>query len=266
MVRKGGLPKKIFNRPKWTAAVLLVIAVFGAVGVYAIMTYLAPPSAKVGVVRIDGTLTWDHVSQIESAVHDSSLKAVVLQVNSPGGSVSASFGVEQAVSDLASEKPVVAELEQIAASGAYLAVSPSNFIYAHEDTITGGLGVIAIWVSYEEYFEEQGIDYYIWSSGEQKDLFAPWRGPTEEENATIQEWIESLTDEMFNRIVANRPEVENFIDDLSDARTVYGYDEDQLDALDYKLVDAVGDIHYATEKAADLAGLEEGEYRVVNFP
>lgn len=263
MIKRKGLPRK--RRPYRIIVILIVIAALIGGGVYWIQQAPPPSKPKVGVIEISGVLTWDYVHQVEDALHNSSIKAVVLKVNSPGGSVSASFGLEEAVSNLADKKPVVTELEAYAYSGAYLGVSPSDFIYTHEATYTGGLGVIAIWVSYEEYFENHGIEYNIWRSGKQKDLFAIWRGPTKEENALIRSMIEDIAAELFEHIENNRPQTKKYIKNLDNAEVVEGYDKDEDDALDYKLVDDLGSYHDALEKATDLADLEEGEYKVVNL-
>lgn len=254
-----------------THLVILIVIIGGlsTAGAFAYNAYLAPPSAKIGVISIDDSVySFDYAHQIEDALDDDSIKAVVVKFKSPGGSVNACFQTEESLSRLAAEKPVVAELEEYAASGAYLIASASDYIYAHSQTVTAGLGVIAQWVSYEDYYENKGIDYFTWKSGEQKDWFAPWRDPTENEKAEIENLVSDFTDELFNRIINNRAgkvsdnkqDFENRISDLRDASTVYG-----SSALTYGLVDNLGDYNNAVEKAATMAGLEDGEYRVVNL-
>lgn len=249
---------------------IIVIGALSTVGAFAYKAYWAQPSAKIGVITIDDTIySFEYANQMEKALDDQNIKAVVIRVESPGGSVSACFQTEESLSQLAEKKPVVADLEEYAASGAYLVASAADYIYGHEQTITAGLGVIAVWVSKEEYFENKGIKHFVWKSGEEKDWFSPWRDPTENEIAEIENLVNEYADELFERIVSNRSkqvtdtsqEFENRISDLRDGSTIHG----SKTLTKYKLIDNFGSYQDAVEKAEEMAGLEEGEYRVVNL-
>lgn len=231
---------------------ILIPAVVIGGSVFAYFTWIYSPP-KIGVLNINGPITWKHATLAEKAEGDPAIDAVVLRINSPGGTVSASFQAESSISELADEKTVVADLEQYAASGAYLASSASDHIYAHSQTTTGGLGVRAIWVSYEDYFENLGIDYHVWKSGERKDMFAPYRSPTENENVEIRSLVESYTNELFSRIGTNRSGTTG-LDNLRDGSVIDG-DE----ALNYGLVDELGSFQDAVDKAADMENLETYE-------
>jgi len=239
---------------KWTIAALLVVAVlFYAYSVYSVY------STRIGVIRVEGEIAdFRYVDQIDAALKDPSVRAVVIAVNSPGGTVDACFETETQLSGLNLEKPVVVTMSEYGTSGAYLISSASDHIFAHKQTVTAGLGVIATWVSYENWFEKEGIKYYIWRSGEAKDEFAPWRGPTPEENAQIQQLVNDLMNELINRIQRHRT-IEN-LNDIMDGSTIYGWE-----ALRYNLIDEIGDYDDGIEKAAGLAGLEKGEYLVVDM-
>ncbi|MBS3814971.1 MAG: S49 family peptidase [Hadesarchaea archaeon] len=248
--------------------IILVTAVISTLGVMG-YAYLSQPPAKIGVINIDSEIySFNYTRQIEDAMNDNSIKAVVVRFNSPGGSVNASFQTEASLSNLAEEKPVVANLEEYASSGAYLVASASDYIYAHEQTITAGLGVIAVWVSYEDYYENKGIDYFVWKSGGQKDWFAPWRKPTDKENSEIDNLVQGYASDLFNKIIQNRhphepenkSEFENLISELQDGSTIYG-----AEALYYGLIDNLGGYHDAVDRVASMAGLREGEYRVVEL-
>jgi protease-4 len=180
-----------------------------------------------------------------------------LAVDSPGGTVQACFQAEQAFRDLREKKPVVVSMGEQATSGAYLISSAANYIYAYDYTATGGLGVIAVWVSYENYLEKEGIKYYVWKTGEMKDLGAEYRGPTEEENRYLQELVENYMSELLSRIRANRPRIQG-VEELEEGTVYYG-----KDALNYGLVDGLGDLEDAERKAASLAGLKE--YKLVTL-
>ncbi|KXA90320.1 hypothetical protein AKJ39_00860 [candidate division MSBL1 archaeon SCGC-AAA259J03] len=243
---------------KILAIIIPVIVIVGSGFIYIRFT---EPKAKVGVLNIDGEISsFKYANLAEEAIEDSSIKAVVLKINSAGGTVTGTFQTEHSVSKLAKEKPVIANLEELAASGAYVVASAADNIYAYEHTVTAGLGVIAMWVDYENYFEEKGIKYHIWKTGEQKDMFAPWRGPSEEENAYIQELVENFEIELYNRITQNRPETTSQIDTVKDGSTVYG-----STALQLNLVDEIGNHEDAVKEAAKQAGLKKGKYKKVNL-
>jgi protease-4 len=238
-------------------ALLLVATIFYLYGVY------SKYSTRIGVIQVEGEIDdFRYVDQVKAAIEDPSIRAVVVVINSPGGTVDACFETETQLSELNSMKPVVVTMSEYGASGAYLIASASDYIFAHRQTVTAGLGVIAVWVSYENKFEKEGIKYYRWLSGELKDEFAPWRGPTPEENARIQKLVDDLMEELFRRIQRNRTGKQSIrdIDNLRDGSTVYGWE-----ALQYNLIDEIGDRSDAMKKAAELAGLKEDEYLVVDM-
>lgn len=243
---------------KIVAIVLVVLVVGGGLGLY-----LAWPESKpkIGVINIQGEIRgFDYARLAERARKDDSIKGVVLKVNSLGGGVNGTFQTETSISKLQRKEPVVASLQEYATSGAYVVASAADNTYAYEHTTTAGLGVIAIWVSYKDYYENMGIHYYVWKTGQEKDIFAPWRKPTQEENQYIQSLVENYSDKLFLRISLNRPEAENYLDMIKDGSVVQG-----SQALQLNLVDNIGDFHDALKKVAEKAGLQPGEYETVNL-
>lgn len=236
-----------------TAVVLIIIGIT----VYAYHAR-AGPANRIGVISIENSIVdFRYADQAEKALNDSSIEAVVVSINSPGGGVYSCFQTEEQLRRLAAEKPVVVAMGDYATSGAYLIGSAANYIYARAWTLTGGLGVVAVWPSYENHYKKEGIKYYIWKSGTSKDWWAPWRGPSENENKKIQKLVSEYADELFDRIIANRPETKNTIDSLKDGSTILG-----REAIEYHLVDELGTYQDAVKKAAEMAGLKSGEYQV----
>ncbi len=226
--------------------------------VFSALDFLVPRD-KIAVVEIEGELSdFSYAELLESARRDLSVKAVVVEVNSPGGTVQACFETETAMRQLAREKPVVVTMREYAASGAYLLSSAASYIFARSSTLTAGLGVIAIWVSYENWLEREGIKYYRWSTGQLKDLGAEYRGPTPEENLYLQSMVENLLREAMDRIKRNRPRLENVLESLRDGSVLYG-----TEALSMGLVDNLGTFRDAVDKARELADLKKGGYRLV---
>lgn len=241
---------------KWAIVVLLVCAAIFFVG-----DWYSKYITRIGVIRVSGSIDdFTYANQAYDALSDPNIKAVIVVVDSPGGTVQACFEAEAAFRELNREKPVVVTMKEYAASGAYLISTASDYIFARSATVTAGLGVIAIWVSYENKLKTEGIDYYVWKSGESKDLGAEYRPPTEEENRYMQSLVDNLMHDMVTRIKTNRPQVTDTIDELIDGSTVYG-----SEALLYKLVDEIGIYEDAVKKAAKLAGLAEGSYTVVGL-
>ncbi len=218
-------------------------------------------TTRVGVIRISGSIDdFRYADQAYAALRDPKIKAVVVVVDSPGGTVSACFETEGALRKLNLVKPVVVTMGQHAASGAYLISTASGYIFARSGTITAGLGVVAVWISHENKLEKEGIKYYRWVAGEMKDIGAEYRSPTPEESAYLRALVENLMRDVISRIETNRPKVRDTIRGLADGTTMYG-----SRALEHKLVDEIGDCADAVRKAAELAGLREGEYSVIDI-
>lgn len=237
----------------------LILALFAVAG--GCFYYYHASMPKIALIRVEGAIEnfYKYTDLAHKALEDDSIKAVVLFIDSPGGTVQACFQTERAFRELNQHKPVVVSLGQYATSGAYLLASASSYIYAYDYTATGGLGVIAIWVSYENYYKERGIKWYVWKSGEMKDIGAEYRGPTPEENEYLQELVDAYMDELMNRILMNRPGILD-LENLRKGEVYFG-----IDALDKGLIDEIGSLKDAEEKAAALADLKKGEYRVVSL-
>lgn len=247
---------------------IIIVGSFFAFGIF-LSQSITQPTDEIGIITIDDMIdSFEYARLMNDALDDPDVKAVVVRIGSPGGYIPSVFQTETSLSNLSQHKPVIANLEEIAASGAYIVASAADHIYTYEQTITGSFAVSTIWVSYEKYFEDQGIEYFVWQSGDRKDLFQPWRSPTENEYYEIESIIEELSDEVFNRIISNRfekagygrGEFKEHINPLRDGDTIDG-----IEAIYYGLVDELGSHKDAIRKAAYMAGLEESEYKVTNL-
>lgn len=218
-------------------------------------------TTRIGVIRVSGIIeNSDYAYLAEDAAQDEKIKAVVVEIDSTGGFLQPCFRTETAFRELKSRKPLIVSMKDYATSGAYLISTASDYTFAYSDTVTAGIGVIAIWVCYENKWKEEGIDYYVWKSGKMKDLGAPWRAPTEEDNRYMQELVDNARTELESRIIRNRPQAADVINELRDCLT-----RDGTEALELGLVDELGGYRDALRKAAELAGLEEGSYTVVEL-
>ena len=225
----------------------------GSVGVVTVAGMIVDGKAAPGTAGGDSIA---HV--IEKGLREQDLKALVVRVDSPGGSVLASERIRQAILEAKRrELPVVVSMGNVAASGGYWVATPADFIFAEPSTITGSIGVFGILPSFEGTREKLGLGAdgikTTPLSGE-PDLL---NGPSPEANALLQAGVESVY-RRFLAIVAesrNKPPAE--IDRIAQGRVWDGGTARQLG-----LVDGFGGLEEAVAKAAELAEIEQDEVQV----
>jgi protease-4 len=260
------------------ANIVLFLMFIGLVAVFAMgqsgifteeVIQAGPRTAKIVVITVQGVIdseqAQDIYRQIKSARGDRHIKGLILRVNSPGGTIS---GSDQICNELRKyrkdeNKPVVAFMQGVAASGGYYVSVGCDKIIAEPTAITGSIGVIAGYFVIQGLLEEKlGIQPTIFKSSEKKDWPSPFRPVTEEQRQYIQN---KLIDPAYNRFVQvvaeGRGEALTFDDvkRLADG-SIYGAQE----ALSEKLIDKIGYIDEAVEQVKLLAGIEKAqvvEYR-----
>ncbi len=181
-----------------------------------------------------------------SAKIDRNIKAVILYLNTPGGMAYPCLEIAGYVKALAKEKPVIAVMGTQCTSGGYYIASFATHVYAGENTLTGGVGVLSVWVDYSAYYEQQGIKIWVWQKGEEKDLGADWRSPTEAENASIQAEVDALFVKLIQDITTNRNDT---LAGPAEAVIRSGAVVRGSEAKVLGLVDAIGNLFTAVEKA-----------------
>lgn len=243
--------KKPFT--KGTFAVALVI-VFLA-GWFSFAWYLY--TNQILVVSIEGPIVDFQATTLAlyQGQVDRNVKTVILYLNTPGGLAYSCMEIGAYVKELAKVKPVIAVMGAEAASGGYYIASFATYIFTHENTITGGIGVIAVWVDLSEYYQKQGIRIWIWKTGEEKDFGAEWRSPTKAEIESIQSEIISLFQKLLDDIKSNRessgkPLSAGVIDQVKAGSVFSGGT-----AVQMGLADEIGNIINAIEKAASMTRL-----------
>jgi protease IV len=195
------------------------------------------------------------LKSIRRATHDPEVKAIILEVDSGGGGITASDILYKALLDFkeAGEgRKVVAVFGDVAASGAYYVAMGADYIVAHPTGITGSIGVLIESLNVRELAQKIGIRDMTIKSGANKDLMNPFGEPTEEQKAILQ----AVVDEMYNRFVGviaeNRKLPAEQVRKLADGR-IFSIPE----ALKLKLVDQAGYWSDASDKTAELLGVEE---------
>lgn len=192
-------------------------------------------------------------TQIEQAAADDRVKAVVLKINSPGGEVTASDTLYQAVKALAKKKPVVVYMDSIAASGGYYIACGATKVVANETTLTASIGVIIDTINYTGLFEKVGLQANTFVSGAFKDSLSGARPMREDERAYVQ----NLVSQMYERFLGIVSEARGVPKDVlkngvADGRVVTG-----REALEAKLVDQLGYLEDARTLAKELGNAEK---------
>jgi protease IV len=197
---------------------------------------------------------------IREAREDTSIKAIVLRINSPGGSSLASEVIWREV-DLASKtKPLVVSMGSVAASGGYYIATPANTIVADPTTITGSIGVYGMLLNAKNFLNKKlGITTDVAQTNKHSDLGSIYRPFTAEEKEVIQSEVENVYDVFTTRVSDGRKLRKTAVDSIGQGRVWSA-----TDAKKIGLVDAIGGIDVAIEIAATK--IKSKEYRLVELP
>ncbi|WP_319469268.1 signal peptide peptidase SppA [uncultured Pseudodesulfovibrio sp.] len=208
---------------------------------------------KLGVVHIEGTImdSTDVVGWIRTLRDDDSVSGVLLRVNSPGGAIAPSQEIYQAVTDLASRKPVVASYSTVAASGGYYASAPANVIVANPGSITASIGVMAEFVTVGEALRKLGIKPEILTTGKYKAAGTPMRDLTTAQRDQILGMMLDLHAQFVDDVAAARNMKRSRVEAIADGRAVTG-----RQALALGLVDMLGSEEQAFDKLKELCEIE----------
>lgn len=196
----------------------------------------------------------DLVRRLKLAQRDDNVHAVILRINSPGGTVTGSDVMYTEIRRFReeSEKPIVASLGEVAASGGYYTALAADKIIAHPTTITGSIGVIIPTMNISRTLTMIGIKPRAVMSGPNKDLASPVGPVREEHYALLQAIVDEFYAQFKNLVIERRPGLEDHnLAEATDGRIVTG-----LHAAEIGLVDKTGTIHDAFDLAKELAGLE----------
>jgi protease-4 len=189
-------------------------------------------------------------NQVERAKNDIAVKAVVLQIESPGGSAAASQEILNELGRL--EKPIVVSMGDVVASGGYYISAKADKIVALPATLTGSIGVISEIPNLKGLFDKLGIGMEVFTAGKYKDMFAGFRELTPEEKAIMQEITDQIYEQFVQVVVEGRGLSEDKVRELATGQLYTG-----VQAKELGLVDELGGLNEAIDLAADLAGIEK---------
>lgn len=202
------------------------------------------------------------LEQIEDIEDDDDVKAVVVRINSPGGSPDTSDLIWERLKRLSEDIPVVASMGPVAASGGYYIAAGADTIVASPNTITGSIGVIGTLFNYQDLYDEHlNISVDKVKSHDWADWMDPDRRMTDQEKAFFEDLVDDLYDTFLDRMAESRDMSRDEIHEVAQGRIWTGDD-----ALDRGLVDAVGGLRSSIDIAGEMAELEDWNIEVFPKP
>ena len=208
----------------------------------------------VGIVEIHGVIG-NHVKipefsrLIDSVAGNQRLKALLLDIDSPGGSATGSEVLYRAIQRVAEEKPVYAYVRGMGASGGYYLACAASKVYALPTALVGSIGVIYLRPVLEQLLSKVGVDFSVYKSGEFKDMTGFWRSPTERESEKFQELINEIFDNFVTVVAEGRS-----LDEAKVREIATGEIMTAQKGISQGLVDEIGDFKDALEAAAEAGG------------
>jgi len=277
-MNSGSSPAVQKKKRSGTSYVLVLLALITVIGIsmLAIVYGLGlggnlGTSEKIAVIYVQGSMltgnvpaglgyaTSEEISEnIHNAAADENVRAIVLRINSPGGSPAAAQEISIEI-EKAQERgiPVIVSMGDLAASAAYYISAPADYIFANPSTTTGSIGVIWTFENRSAYNGKEGIDYYISKSGEFKDMGGSSRGLTDEEKEYADSVVMESYENFVTQVAEGRSMSRSEVKELADGRIYTGSRAKELG-----LVDDFGNLYDAIDKAAELGNIQ-GEPRVV---
>jgi len=216
-------------------------------------------SEKIGVITIDGTISDSRIisSQLVKFRKNKKIKAIILRINSPGGSVGATQDICREVQKAAQTKKVIASMGSVAASGGYYIAAAANKIVANPGTITGSIGVIMEFIRFKDLLNKIGINFEIIKSGEFKDTGSPLRELTEREKKLLKALVADIQKQFVEEVAAGRNLTIEEVRKIADGRIFSG-----AQAKELGLVDILGNFQDAVDAARDMVGIK-GEVTLI---
>lgn len=267
------------NRPRpwvWIILSLFVLSIVGAMGLSLIAVAVSDGPVlgeRVGLIDLSGAISDEgtrgvlgggspsgaraFIRSVQEAQADPSIKAVVIRINSPGGSAAASQEMYAAVRRLAAVKPVICSMGDLAASGGYYVAAACDKIYANPSTLTGSIGVISGFMNFQGLLQKVGVGSDTIKSGKFKDAGNPTRPLTPEERTLFKSMIMNVYYQFVNDIVAGRKKAtggkltREAVLKLADGRVYTGQQ-----AKANRLVDETGGLYEAVRYAAEKGQID----------
>lgn len=253
------------KHPILTAIIILVVIaalmslIVTALGGFSGRTGGIPFASKVGVIPIVGEIrdSTQTLKNLKAFAEDSSIKAIIIRVDSPGGGVGASQEIYREIMRTREIKKVIVSLGGVAASGGFYIASAGDKIVANPGTITGSIGVIMEYVQFSDLAEKIGFSLEVVKSGEFKDIGSPHRELTERDKKVLKEVIDDIQNQFVEAVAEGRNLPTEKVKEIADGRVFTG-----AMAKKWGLVDELGNFEDSVNLAKELAEIE-GEVSLV---
>jgi len=206
----------------------------------------------------------DYIEALDRAEKDPNVKAVILRVNSPGGEVIASEKLARKIKEVAEKKPVVAYVETMGTSGAYMAIAPATCIVAEKHAIVGSIGVRLDMIQYYELMRKVGVNVTVIKAGKYKDMGSPYRPLTPEEREYLERIVKEIYMDFVKWVAENRNMTLEETLKVADGKIYSGGDAKKVGLVDY-----VGTEKDALEMAQKLANISNPvivDYTPAKYP
>lgn len=254
---------------------LLVFILGAAIAFQAMRGSSVSLGGKVALIRISGTITSGEsidslfgdagagsdtiIRYLDHARRDSSIKAVVLRIDSPGGSAAASEEIYNEIRRVRMVKPVYASMGDVAASGGYYVSAACDKIYADKATLTGSIGVIFESPNLAGLLKKLGVDFTVIKSGKYKDIGSPSRAMTPEEKQMLQAMVNDIYNQFVDAVAQGRRMPREKVKSLANGAVFTGNQ-----ALEIGLIDQIGGLRDAIRDAGRAGGIK-GEVKVQRY-
>lgn len=210
------------------------------------------------------SVTEELMDDFDYYMKNDKVKAIVLQVDSPGGSLTSCEEALKYLQNLKEKypKPIVASFRSMAASGGYYISMIADKIYANESTLTGSIGVISQFFNVSGLMDKYGIKMYTIKSGRNKDSLSPFREPREDELEYWQSMTEEFVAQFTNVVEQSRGDrIKGDRNNIFDGRVFSG-----KKALEIGLIDSIGTLQDAVKDAAEMGGIKDEEPYIIKKP
>jgi protease-4 len=236
-------------RNRDTIAFIIILAI---IIVFFVLLYIASGD-RVGVLEVNGVIydSRPFMEDLKKFLNNSSVKAIVVRINSPGGSVGSSQEMYTALKRAKEELPVVVSMADVAASGGYYLAIAADSIIANPGTTTGSIGVIAQLPQFYRLMDKIGIDQEVIKSGKFKDTGNPYREMTKAERDYLQGWVDDTYEQFVEAVAEERGFSVSEVKEMADGRVYTG-----RQALDLGLIDKIGDFQDAVDIAGAMGGIK----------
>jgi len=215
---------------------------------------------NVGVITLNGIITpWkadEIIRQINEAKNDSSIKAVLIKIDSPGGEACSSQRIYLALKNLSKYKPTVALIKTIGASGAYFSACGADKIIAYPTSTVGSIGVIFETINFAKLSKRLGLSLFVVKTGPVKDVGNPFRKPTQADIKMLKNLIDSIYNQFLKAVSESRKIRLSKVRKIADGSVFTG-----IQALKLKLVDSVGGVKAAKQYIKKLAKIKKIKYK-----